>query len=178
MLKKIFLVLGLIIIGILGYAAIQSPDYEVSRQITINAPAEKVFPYLNNSKLGDQWSPWKESDPSAQFSFSGPDDGVGSRTTWTGGQQLGTGSATITESVPNEKVSIRLEYTEPMAMAQDADYLLVSGANGESILTWNVRGKNGFIGRVMCLFFDMDKMVGGMFEKGLTKLKTLVEAAP
>jgi hypothetical protein len=27
----------------------------------------------------------------------------------------------------------------------------------------------------MCLFIDMDRMVGGMFEQGLTQMKTVVE---
>ena len=31
-------------------------------------------------------------------------------------------------------------------------------------------GKNNFMGKVMCVFMDMDKMVGGDFEKGLASL--------
>jgi hypothetical protein len=33
------------------------------------------------------------------------------------------------------------------------------------------------MGRLMCVFMDMDKKVGAMFEKGLSNLKTLVETA-
>ena len=42
-------------------------------------------------------------------------------------------------------------------------------------MTWRVQGKNTFMERFMCIFVNMDKMVGGMFEKGLLNLKTLVE---
>jgi hypothetical protein len=33
------------------------------------------------------------------------------------------------------------------------------------------------LSRVFCLFTDMDKMVGGTFEKGLADLKMMVESA-
>ena len=39
-------------------------------------------------------------------------------------------------------------------------------------------GPNLFIGRVMSIFFDMDKMIGKAFETGLANLKTLAEQKP
>src|SRR5262249_6437308 len=105
----------------------------------------------------------------------GPDEGVGSATSWDSSGQLGTGSATIVESVPNQKVGIRLEYTKPMNMVQDSEYLVKTDGQA-SVVTWKVTGKNNFVGRLMCAFMDMDKMVGGMFELGLSNLKKLVES--
>jgi hypothetical protein len=37
-------------------------------------------------------------------------------------------------------------------------------------------GKNNFIGKAFCLFMNMDKMIGGQFEKGLTDMKAVVES--
>ncbi len=65
---------------------------------------------------------------------------------------------------------MKLEYTKPMSMNQTSDYL-ISEKEGMSQVTWRVEGKNTYFGRIMCLFFNMDKMVGGMFEKGLSNLK-------
>jgi uncharacterized protein YndB with AHSA1/START domain len=173
-----FLKIGLAVLAVvavfLGYVATQPSDYVISREITINAPAERIFPYLNNMKLAEQWGPWLEVDPQAKMTYSGPDAGVGSRSDWTGGKQLGTGSATIVESAPNQRVGIKLEYVKPMNMTQDSEYLLNSSGN-QSVVTWKVQGKNTFPGRLMCVFVNMDKMVGGMFEKGLSNLKTLME---
>ncbi len=174
MLKKITLGLVVIIAAVLGYAALQPADYVVSREITIQAPVSKIFPYLNNSKLAEQWGPWLEVDPDAKMVYSGSDAGVGSRASWDGGKKLGTGSATIVESVPNERVAIKLEYVKPFQMVQDSEYFVRSSGD-QSVVIWSVRGKNSFPGRIMCLFGNMDKMVGGMFEKGLSNLKTLVE---
>jgi hypothetical protein len=38
-------------------------------------------------------------------------------------------------------------------------------------------GKNGFVSKAFSLCMDMDKMVGGDFEKGLAQMKSASEAA-
>lgn len=174
MLKKILGAVGVIVALFLVYVAFQPADYVISREIKINAPAEKIFPFLNSSKLAEKWGPWSEVDPEAKMVYSGPDEGVGAQTSWDSGKQLGTGSATIAESVINQKVGIKLEYVKPMNMSQYAEYIITPSDAG-SVVTWKVQGKNTFMGRVMCVFVNMDKMVGGMFEKGLSNLKNLVE---
>lgn len=174
MLLKIGIGLAIVIALFLGYVALQPADYAVSREIAIQASADKIFPYLNNQKLGEKWGPWKDVDPDVVLLYSGPDEGVGAKASWDTKGQLGTGSATISESIPNEKVGIELEYSEPVVMHQHSDYLIRADGSG-SIVTWRVTGKNNFIGRLMCVFMDMDKVVGSMFEKGLANLKRIVE---
>ncbi|MEK7358296.1 MAG: SRPBCC family protein [Bdellovibrionota bacterium] len=174
MIKKIALAFGLLIAAILVAGALQPADYVVTRSTTIKAPAEKIFPYLNNQKLAERWGPWKETDPQATMSYSGPDEGVGAVASWDSPGQLGTGSATITETEPNQRVRIALAYTRPMNMTQTSDYIVEPNGD-ETKVTWRVEGKNSLPGRVMCLFMNMDKMVGTMFEKGLSNLKSLVE---
>jgi hypothetical protein len=43
-------------------------------------------------------------------------------------------------------------------------------------VTWAMHGPMPFISKVMCVFFDLDKMVGPDFEKGLAQLKAVSEA--
>ncbi len=174
MMSKIGFAVLVVAVLFVSYVAFQPSEYEISREIAINAPADRIFPYLNSSELAEKWGPWLEVDPEAKMTYSGPDDGVGSKASWDGGKQLGTGSATIVESIPNQKVGIKLEYVKPMNMTQDSQYLL-SSQGEQTVVTWKVQGKNNFMGRLMCVFVNMDKMVGGMFEKGLSNLKTLVE---
>lgn len=175
MIKNALLGLGGVLVLFLGYVALKSPDYVIERQVIIGASADKIFPLMNSSKLAEKWGPWLEADPEAKMNYSGPDTGVGAKTSWDSKGQLGTGSATIIESVPNEKVGIALAYTKPFEMTQHSDYLL-KGAGNQTSVTWRVTGKNNFAGRLMCTFANMDKMVGGMFEKGLSNLKRLVES--
>ena len=44
-----------------------------------------------------------------------------------------------------------------------------------TLVRWSVTGHNSFIGRIACLFMNMDKIVGDEFEKGLDKLKLFTE---
>ena len=46
----------------------------------------------------------------------------------------------------------------------------------KTIVTWAMYGKNNFMGKLMSVFMNCDKMVGGQFEKGLAQMKTIVEA--
>lgn len=174
MLKKVILTVVVVVVLFLTYIAAQSPDFSVSRQVVIKASPEKLFPYLNNSKRTNEWMPWKDSDPNVEMKYSGPDEGVGSTASWDSSGQMGTGRAEVVESKINESVKTKLIYTKPFAMSQLAEMNLIPQSDG-TVVRWSVSGQNNFIGRVFCFFMNMDKMVGGEFEKGLNKLKTLVE---
>ena len=174
MFKKI---LGLFVLTIslfLGYVALQTSHYEISREITINASPEALFPYINNSKKANTWMPWQEVDPGVVMSFAGPDEGLGSTSSWNSDGQMGTGKAEVVESVPNSLVKTKLTYEKPMAMSQMAEISLIPAPPGTRV-RWSVTGENTFVGRLFCFFMNMDKMVGGQFEKGLTKLKSFAE---
>lgn len=176
MVVKILIGIGVLIAGLLTYVAVQPSHSVISREVVINAPAEKVFPYVNTRSIANSWNPWLQMDPKAQLDYGGPDVGAGARTNWHGGEQLGTGSATVTESVPNQLVKVKLEYKEPFEMTQDVSYILK--ANGDTTtVVWQVEGESTFAQRLMCVFMNMDKTVGDVFTKGLGQLKTMVETA-
>lgn len=172
--KKVLIAIAAVLILFFVAVLLMPADYTIERSVTINATPEQVFPHLVSTRKADDWGPWREEDPKAQMSYSGPEEGVGSKSSWTGGEKLGTGSATIVNVVPNERVDVKLEYQAPMNMTQDAYYILKS-EDGKTHMTWGVKGKNNFMGRAMCIFMNMDKMVGSFFEKGLNKLKSIVE---
>ncbi|HMH53855.1 MAG TPA: hypothetical protein VK548_26710, partial [Candidatus Acidoferrum sp.] len=46
-----------------------------------------------------------------------------------------------------------------------------------TMVTWSMTGRNGFIAKAFCLVMNMDRMVGGQFEKGLANLKSVTEVA-
>lgn len=169
------IVISLIIAALLFFAAVKSPDYSVSRQITLKASSEAIFPLINNNQRTFEWMPWKENDSAMEMSYQGPEEGVGARAVWTSNGEMGHGSAEITESIPNQKVVTALEYTKPMEMSQTAEITLTPIADG-TVVKWSVHGKNSFVGRLICMFMNMDAMVGSQFEKGLANLQGIVES--
>lgn len=175
MIKKILASLGIIVLALFVYAGLQSPDYTISREIEINASPEVIFPHLNDAVKMNTWMPWADSDPKMKLTYSGPVEGVGAKSHWTSEGSMGDGEAEIIESQHLQLVRSKLVYLKPMQMTQVADMLIVPTEAGAKV-TWSVGGQNNFITRVVLIFFDMDKMVGAEFDKGLQKLKTIIES--
>lgn len=176
MIKKISFSLIALIAAFCAIAAFQPSDFRVSRQAVIAAPAPAVFDQINSFKNWNAWSPWAKLDPNAKNTFEGPPAGVGSKFFWSGNAEVGEGVMTITESQPNERVVMRLEFTKPIVATSTTEFTFKPEGN-QTAVTWTMLGKNNFIGKCMSLLMNCDKMVGGQFEQGFTNLKSIVEPA-
>lgn len=172
---KIVLCLAVLFVGFLAIVAMRPSQMFVTREIIIQSSPEKIFPYINNSKKANGWMPWQESDPSVVMNYSGPEEGVGAKSFWNSTGQMGTGEAEVVESVLNQVVKTKLTYTKPFQMEQLAEVSLIPASTGTTV-KWSVNGHNGFFFKLMGVFVDCDKMVGGEFEKGLSKLKKQIES--
>lgn len=175
MFKKILVGLVAVVAVLAGYVASRPADFKVERSIVINAPAAAAFPWVNDLHRANDWSPWAELDGGMKHVYEGPVSGVGASHAWEGNDKVGTGKQTIVESKPNELVRVKLEFLKPMAMTNNVDFTFVPEGQGTKV-SWIMSGQNNFVGKAFGLFFNMDKMVGSDFEKGLAKLKVLVEA--
>lgn len=174
MTKKFLMGLTIFIVIFLGYAAMQPSQYSVKREIKISATPEIVFANVNDLRKFQEWNPWAKLDPNAKMTFGGPDHGTGSFYTWEGNSDVGTGKMTIIESIAPAIVRAHLEYLKPFEAKSTAEFSFRS--EGETtIASWSHTGDNNFMSKIICIFMDMDKMIGGMFEKGLTNLKTISE---
>lgn len=174
--KKLLLIILLAVVGVAIYAATKPDTFHYERSVTINASAAKIFPYVNNYKLSQQWSPWEKMDPDMKRSFTGPESGTGAKYAWEGDQNIGSGNMEITESVAPSKVVSRLEFVKPMAAVNTAEFTLEPVEAGGTKVTWSMHGDNTFAGKLVSVFIDCEAMVTEQFEKGLGDLKTLVEA--
>ena len=171
---KIVILAVVIVGGFLVYVAMLPSDCRISRDLVINASPQELFPYINNSKKMNDWMPWKESDPGLQMEYSGPEEGVGAKSSWDSKGKMGTGNAIVVEATLNNSVKSQLTYLKPMEMSQLAEVSLTP-VDGGTRVTWSVDMKNGFVFKLFGVIMNMDKMVGGEFEKGLGNLKRLAE---
>jgi hypothetical protein len=172
--KWILLGLGGVIGAFLIVVAMQPSDFKVERSATMRAPAPAAFAQVNDFQNWRGWSPWEKVDPALKRQYEGPKAGTGSVYAWQGNSDVGEGRMTITESKPGELVRIRLEFFKPFAAVNQADFTF-KPAGDSTTVTWTMTGQNNFVSRAICMFVSMDKMVGGMFEQGLTQMKTVVE---
>jgi uncharacterized protein YndB with AHSA1/START domain len=177
MLIKILLALVAIIIVFVFVVALQPSEFRVARSATISAPPAAVFAQVNDFHKWAAWNPWGKIDPAMKQTYEGAPAGVGAIYTWIGNNEVGEGRMTLTESRPSELIRIKLEFFKPFAATNTAEFTFKPEGN-QTVITWSMSGEKNFLAKAIHLFMDMDKMVGGQFEKGLASMKSIVEAAP
>jgi hypothetical protein len=171
----ILLALAFIAILFIIVVAGQPDEFKISRSAKISAPPEKVFPHVNDFHKWEAWSPWAKLDPACKNNFKGATAGKGSIFSWDGNKKVGAGRMTITESRPSDLIRIKLEFFRPFKAVNTAEFTFIPDSD-QTVLNWSMFGKNNFMGKVMGLFMNCDKMVGGDFEKGLAAMKSVAEA--
>jgi hypothetical protein len=175
MLKFVVLVIVLAVAGILVVAATRPDTFRVQRTASIAAPAEKIFPLIDSLRSGEQWSPYYRKDPAMQGTYSGPEQGVGAKFEFAGNKDVGRGRVSIIGHAPPHKVTMRLQMFEPFAADNVVEFTLVPRGRTTDV-TWAMQGRQPYLAKVVCLFLDMDKMVGADFAAGLANLKAIVES--
>jgi uncharacterized protein YndB with AHSA1/START domain len=168
--------LGVIVAVVLVLVVVASmlPDnFEVSRSVVINAPADKVYPLLATPAEWKRWSIWNERDPAMQITYSGPAAGMGTAWDWKSKSQ-GNGGMSFTQAKPNQSLDYELHFE---GMNPSTGVLQLEPASGGTKVTWVMRGSaNGQLVTKLFLPF-MGKMIGPDFEAGLKNLKKLAEQA-
>jgi hypothetical protein len=168
-------ILAAIVFVILILVLIAPKTYDVSRTIHINAPSEKVFPYLKYLKKQEEWSPWAKKDPDMKKKFTGIDGEVGAVSYWNGNKEVGEGEQEITKIIEGNSVEGELRFLKPFKSISRCYLISETSADKMTNVTWGFSGNNKFPMSIIALFMSMDKMVGKDFEAGLASLKTIVE---
>lgn len=157
-------------LGVLVLVVWSRPDsFHVERSVVVAAPAEVAFAQVNDFRAWRAWSPYEELDPNMQRDY-GP-----ATYAWRGDGKVGAGKMTRETSESPSRIAIRLDFEKPMKATNVATFSFAPTGDGRTKVTWAMDGQQCFVGKAASLFFDMDKMVGGDFEKGLASLKRVVE---
>ena len=167
-----------VLIGIFLLVVVTRPaDFLVERSASIAAPPAALFSQVNDHRKFAVWNPFMKLDPNVKNTYSGPESGVGAVCSWDGNKDIGAGSATIVESKPNELVRLRMDWKRPMEGVATVDFTFKPEGD-KTIVTWAMYGKNNFMGKLVSLFIDCEKMVGPQFEQGLADLGKVVGGTP
>jgi hypothetical protein len=177
MLKKILIAVAVIIVVLAVIVALQPSEFRVARSATISAPAPAVFAQVNDFHKWEAWNPWGKIDPAMKQSYEGAPAGTGAVYTWAGNNEVGEGRMTIIESRPSELIRVKLEFFKPFAATNTAEFAFKPEAS-QTVVTWSMFGEKNFMAKAIHLFMNMDKMIGGQFEKGLAEMKSVVEPSP
>jgi len=172
------LVVGLLLAFVAyGRWRLAPAEFRVARSTTIAARPPDVFAHVNDFHKWRAWNPWGKLDPAMKETYAGSPAGAGAVYAWTGNGKVGEGRMTLTESRPSELIRIRLEFLKPFAATNLAEFTFEPQQGERTRVTWSMVGKNTFAGKAMSIVMDMDKMIGGNFEKGLADMKAVVEGS-
>lgn len=165
------------LVAFLIFVATRPDSFRVERSAQIQAPPAEVFGLIDDLRAFRTWSPWENRDPNMQTTHSGAERGKGAVYAWDGNDEVGQGRMEITDSQPNSKVTMRLDFLRPFEAHNTVEFTLepVADDPGATRVTWAMMGPSPFMSKLMGVLMDMDQMIGRDFEEGLANLKTVAE---
>lgn len=175
--KKIGIGVAAVIAVLLVVIATRPDTYHVERSKTISASPDAIYGHVADFRKWNAWSPWEKLDPAMKKTYGGTQGAVGATYAWVGNDEAGTGDMTIASAEPGKHVEIDLHFIKPFEDRSKTRFKFEPEGKDTKV-TWYMDGNNNFISKAMCLFMDMDKMIGKDFEKGLDSMKQVAEAAP
>lgn len=175
MLTNFLIGLAVLVFLLIVVVAMRPDEMRITRSATMTAPPLSVFAQVNDFHNWRAWSPWEKIDPELKRTYDGPAADVGAIYSWAGNKQVGEGRMTILDSRPGELIRIKLEFLKPFAATNTTEFAFTPAGN-QTVVTWTMTGRNNFMSKAFGLLMNMDKMIGGDFEKGLAAMKSVVEA--
>jgi hypothetical protein len=170
----IAIILAIAIAVVLILAATKPDTLRVQRATSIRAPADKIFPMINDFHQWRGWSPYEDRDPALKRTYEGPDSGKGAVYAWDGNKNVGSGRMEILETSVPSKITIKLDFFKPFEGHNTAEFTMLPQGDVTN-LTWTMHGPAVFMSKLMQVFINLDHMIGRDFEVGLANLKKLAE---
>lgn len=159
---------------ILILAATKPDSFSIQRVITVQAPPQRIFPLINDFHQWGSWSPYENKDPAMKRSYSGAASGTGAVYAWEGNKNVGSGRMEILDASTPSRIVIKLDFFTPFEGHNTAEFTMLPQGDATNV-TWLMHGPLPFMGKIMHVFINMDRMVGKDFEIGLDNLKRLTE---
>jgi hypothetical protein len=150
-------------------------EFEIARNTTIAADPARIHPLIDDFRAWTGWSPWEDLDPHLARTYSGPESGVGAHYAWEGNRRAGTGSMEITRSNP-ERIDLVLLFVKPWKATNAVSFTFTPVGDAGTEVTWRMTGAHKGLMALFAKVFNMDKLIGKDFDKGLVRLKALAEA--
>lgn len=174
MVLKIVVVVAALIVAVVVFAATRPNTFRVQRSVIINAPADKIFPLINNLRAWDGWEPQDRKDPTMKKIFIGPESGTGAAMEWDSNGKGGKGRLVIAESVPPGRVAVKVDFIKPFEAHNLNEFTLEPQAGGTNV-TWSIQASNLFAMKLVGVFFNIQREFGKHVEAGLGNLKSVAE---
>lgn len=167
--KYVFLLLLLAIIGITVYIGTQKGNFIIERSTVIKVPKEIVFNYVNDYRNWEQWGSWKEDDASMEFIYPDNTVGKGGSYAWKGSN--GDGEMKTTFVKQNDSIAQKVT----TGSNNYASNITFKDTVGGTKVTWRSNGNVDFMTKVYATFNGgINKMMNTMYERSLNNLNHVI----
>ncbi len=177
---EFLIALGIVAVLFLVVGIVLPSKRHISESVETNRRMTIVYDTVNNLRRFKDWNPLVLRDPRVQLNVSGAESGVGARLDYTSQLgQIGKGSWEITESIPNEKVVIKID-DERKGSDKVTQFLLEpTGRNNRNVKitqTYDVTYGFDLFGRYAGLY--VNRHVGDDLKLGLSRMSNMLATVP
>lgn len=174
--KYIFFLLLLALIGGSVYIATKDGNYDVAESKVIDAPYELLFTTVNEFKTWEKWGPWMDMSDDMKMNYPEVTSGEGGSYSWTSKTQ-GDGSMKTTKSVPHTEIDQDITFITPLGESKGEVYWKFEKLDPKKTkVTWGMKGEQTFMEKAFWAFQDstLVQSMRPMYQKGLQNLDTFV----
>lgn len=148
-------------------------DYNIHRDIIINAPQQKVYDYLKQLKNQDNFNKWVMVDPTMKRDFKGTDGTVGFIYGWNGNKKAGEGEQEIKALEEGKRIETEIRFIRPFAGVSYANTVITGISADQTKVTWSNKSVMNY---PMNLLLSMiEKMLAKDMDISLLNLKKILE---
>lgn len=173
--KILYYFLGFLLFLVIAYCAlcaIGTKSFTTERSLKIDAPQSMLFNIVDDFKTWEQWSPWYDKDPEMKVEYGATTSGVGAEYSWTGNEQVGSGTMTAIESTPAtvHKSNMLFEGFDEPSIAE----FNFNEVDGQTEVIWKLHAEDlPFLLRGMMTLMRAKKSMENDFDNGLSKMAAL-----
>ena len=168
-LKYIFLLLLLALVGLTVYVATQKSNFDIKKTTLINVSRSIVFDYMNDYKNWEDWSSWKEDNPDMTFVY--PYNTIGKDASYSWNSASGNGNMKTIFIKQNDSITQKVTSSDNEYIT----YLTFKDTIGGTKVTWESKGSVDFMTKVNATFSGgINKLMGTIFERSLNNLNKVI----
>lgn len=168
-LKYIFLLILLALVGITVYVATQKGDFEVTKSSVVLSPRNTVFDYVNDFKNWETFGSWMQKNSEIKFNYDAKTMGPGAKCAWENGADDGKIKTIFTQD--NDSIAQIANFNGTLATIS---WTFKDTVGGTKVTVHSI-GKMDLMTKVSSFFKGgVSYILGDVFEKSLRNLdKTL-----
>ncbi|AVR45694.1 AraC family transcriptional regulator [Christiangramia fulva] len=174
-LKYLFFLFLIFIIGASIYIATKDGKYQIEQQQLIYGPREVVFNKVNKLTSWKQWEAWSQQSEDMILNYGEKIQGEGASFSWSS-DELEDGSITTTNVKPFTSIDQELVLENTLGQTRSDVYWEFDTQGDSTRVTWGIKGDESFMEKVAFTFQDRDlkDIMQPLMKKSLENLQDAV----